>query len=334
MKKLYFKVGYTLTGLILFVALVYMGIGYFIYSTLAKADPGCSVDCENTPGSYQDNSKESDFPFEKYIVDYWESHQYAAGDEDIQIDAWWIPIDRNGPGEAPVVILVHGLRSSKYDSDILLVAAILNQAGFNTLLFDQRDHGMSTIEDGKISIGTKEYRDVIASVDWLVNTQSINPKSIGIYGLSMGAGTAAIAFGLDNRIQAAILDSGFSDLYTIVEEELQREGYPPWLAKGAIWSAFIFGNETLLEPSPKLAFKNHDDRPIFAIHGTSDTRVLPHNTSDMESLATKYGANLTIWLAENAIHSGVKFMYLEDFSNRVVEFFGSNLEGILKDNKE
>ena len=45
-------------------------------------------------------------------------------------------------------------------------------------------------------------------------------------------------------------------------------------------------------------------------------------------------ANLTIWLAENAIHSGVKFMYLEDFSNRVVEFFGSNLEGILKDNKE
>ena len=69
MKKLYFKVGNTLTWLILFVALVYMGIGYFIYSTLAKADPGCSLDCENTPGSYQDSSKESNFPFKKYIVD-------------------------------------------------------------------------------------------------------------------------------------------------------------------------------------------------------------------------------------------------------------------------
>ncbi len=333
MKKWHSKVGYSLTGLIIFIALAYIGIGYFIYSTLAKADPGCSLDCDNTPSGYQDNSKKSDFPFEKYTVDYWEPHQYVGGDEGIQIDAWWIPINSNGAGDAPVIILAHGLRSSKYDSDILLVAAILNQAGFNTLLFDQRDHGMSSIEDGKISIGTKEYRDVIASVDWLVNTQSINPERIGVYGLSMGAGTAAIAFGLDDRIQSAILDSGYSDLNTIVEEELKREGYPSWLSKGAIWSAFIFGNETLLEPSPKLAFLNHKDRPIFAIHGTSDTRVLPHNTSDMKILAAKYGANLTIWLAENAIHAGVKFMYLEDFSNRVVEFFRSSLEGPIKDNQ-
>jgi len=334
MKKWHSKVGYSLTGLIIFIALAYMSIGYFIYSTLAKADPGCSLDCDNTPSSYKDNSKKNDFPFEKYTIDYWESHQYVGGDEGIQIDAWWIPINSNGAGEAPVIILAHGLRSSKYDSDILLVAAILNQAGFNTLLFDQRDHGMSSIEDGKISIGTKEYRDVIASVDWLVNTQSINPERIGVYGLSMGAGTAAIAFGLDKRIQAVILESGYYDLNKIVKAELQREGYPSWLSNGAIWSAFIFGNETLLDPSPKLAFINHEDRPIFAMHGTSDTRVLPHNTSDMKILAAQYGANLTIWLAKNAIHSGIKFMYLEDFSTRVVEFFGSNLEGALKDNQE
>ena len=332
MKKLYVKLGFTFIGVIVFIALVYIGIGYFIYSTLAKADPGCSSDCINTPGSYRDNSKESDFPFDKYTVDYWESHQYAVGDEGINIEAWWIPISKNGAGEAPVIILAHGLRSSKYDSDILLVAAILHKAGFNTLLFDQRDHGMSSIEDGRISIGTKEYRDVIASVDWLVNIQSINSERIGIYGLSMGAGTAAIAFGVDDRIQAAVLDSGYSDLNIIVKEELQREGYPPWLVNGTIWAAFLLGNETLLEPSPKLAFINHGDRPIFAMHGTSDTRVLPHNTSDMKSLATKYGANLTIWLAENAIHSGVKFMYLDEFSTRIVEFFRSNLKGLPKEN--
>jgi hypothetical protein len=68
------------------------------------------------------------------------------------------------------------------------------------------------------------------------------------------------------------------------------------------------------------------------MHGTSDTRVLPHNTSDMKIFAAQYGTNLTIWLAKNAIHSGIKFMYLEDFSNRVVEFFRSNLGGTLKDN--
>ena len=71
MKKLYVKLGFTLIGVIVFIALVYMGIGYFIYSTLAKADPGCSDDCINTPGSFRDNSNESDFLFDKYTVDYW-----------------------------------------------------------------------------------------------------------------------------------------------------------------------------------------------------------------------------------------------------------------------
>ena len=51
MKKLYVKLGFTLIGVIVFIALVYIGIGYFIYSTLAKADPGCSADCINSPGS-------------------------------------------------------------------------------------------------------------------------------------------------------------------------------------------------------------------------------------------------------------------------------------------
>ena len=141
-----------------------------------------------------DHSSNSDFAFSNFSIDYWESYRYPGGDDGIELDAWWIPVDQNGAGDSPVIILTHGLRASKYDSDILLVAAILNKAGFNTLLFDQRDHGMSTIEDGHISVGTKEYRDLISSVDWLVDEQSINPNRIGVYGLSMGAGTAAIAF--------------------------------------------------------------------------------------------------------------------------------------------
>ena len=317
----------------LFSVLIYIGVGYFIYTTLARAEPGCGNNCSNSPNSFMDHSSNSDFAFSNFSIDYWESYRYPGGDEGIELDAWWIPVDQNGAGDSPVIILTHGLRASKYDSDILLVAAILNEAGFNTLLFDQRDHGMSTIEDGQISVGTKEYRDLISSVDWLVDEQSINPNRIGVYGLSMGAGTAAIAFGLDERIRAVVLESGYSDLNVIVKEELEREGYPSWLSKGAVWAAYIFGNETLLEPSPQLAFMNHSGRPIFAMHGTGDTRVLPHHTSDMAVFAEKYGANLETWMAENAIHSGIKFMYFDEFASRLIDFFKSNLEGDLKPKK-
>ena len=331
MKKFPFKFSliiFILLALVLSAA--YFGVGYYIYSTLAKAEPGCSNDCLNNPSSFRDNSEESDFPFDEYQVDYWESHQYVGGDDGIILDAWWIPIQKSSPGNAPVIIVTHGFRVSKFDPDILTVAGMLNRAGFNVLLFDLRDHGKSTVEDGRVSLGTKEYKDVIASVDWLVKDKGFSVQRIGLYGDSMGAATAAIAFGIDNRIQSLVLDNGFLDLYIIVKEELEREGYPSWLAKGAIWAAEIFGGERLLDLSPKLAFTNHANRPIFAMHGTADTRVLPYHTADMKTLGEKNGANLITWFAENAEHSDIKYMYSQEFSKRVVKFFSDSLEGELQ----
>ena len=57
------------------------------------------------------------------------------------------------------------------------------------------------------------------------------------------------------------------------------------------------------------------------------------NTSDMEVLAKQYGANLETWMAENATHSGIKFMYFDEFASRLIDFFKSNLEGDLKPKK-
>ncbi len=322
--NLYKKLTFLLI-LILMFYIIYIGIGYYIYATLAAAEPGCRSDCSNTPSNFVDNQDKRNFPFNEYFVDYWEPHQYPGGDEGIKIDAWWIPVTQDGPGESPVVICVHGLRISKHDADLLTVAGMLHQAGFNVLLFDMRDHGLSTIEDGQISIGTKEYRDVIASVDWLIDVQGIDAKHIGIYGDSMGAATAAIAFGLDQRIQAIVLDNGYLDLQKIVREELNREGLPQFLANGAVWAAWIFGNETLLEPAPELAFVNHENRQLFAMHGTADTRVLPHHTQDMEILAKKKGANLTTWFVENAGHSEIKYLYPNEFSTRLSDFFRNSL---------
>ena len=329
MKKSRFKFSliiFLILALVLSAA--YFGVGYYIYSTLARAEPGCGNDCVNNPSSFKDNSEESDFPFDEYQVDYWELHQYAGGDDGIILDAWWLPIKKEGDSNAPVIIVVHGLRVSKHDPDMLTVAGMLHKTGFNVLLFDLRDHGKSTIEDGKVSIGTKEYRDVIASVDWLIEIQDIDAKRIGIYGDSMGAATAAIAFGMDDRIQSLVLDNGYLDLNKVVREELEREGYPTWLAPGAIWAASIFGGETFLEPSPQLAFINHLARPIFAMHGTADTRVLPHHTADMEAMAQQKGVNLITWFADNATHSEIKYMYPEEFSSRVSEFFALSLSGI------
>ena len=45
-------------------------------------------------------------------------------------------------------------------------------------------------------------------------------------------------------------------------------------------------------------------------------------------MAQQKGANLITWFAENATHSEIKYMYPEEFSSRVSEFFALTLSVI------
>ena len=322
------KVGLYLFFSVLLLAVTgYLGAGFYIYNTLADSNSGCGRDCDNTPAHFEEHWSETDFPFNQYAVNYWESVRYPGGDAGIEIDGWWVPISEAGPGEAPVILLVHGVRGSKNDPDMLTVSGMLHQAGFNVLMFDLRDNGASSVEDGKASLGIKEYRDVMASVDWLMNEKGFNEHRIGLYGDSMGAGTAAMSFGMDPRIQAVVLENGYLDLQVLVREELARSGYPTWLAPAAVWSARLFDGLDLNAITPALAFTNHLNRPIFAIHGTADTRVLTHHTRDMVTLGAVEGAKVTAWFTEGAEHSGSKYMYPEEFKQRVATFFSNSLGG-------
>jgi fermentation-respiration switch protein FrsA (DUF1100 family) len=141
----------------------------------------------------------------------------------------------------------------------------------------------------------------------------------------MGAGTAAITFGQDQRIQALVLDSGYLDLAGIVREELVREGYPGWLGPATVWAAFMFGGEALLDPSPHSAFENAGDRPIFITHGTEDDRVAVHHFEDMLELSTDLEVNTTSWLVAETGHTEAIITHHEEYEQRITDFFSATL---------
>jgi len=309
-------------ALIVLPLAAYLGVGWKIYVTLAYADPGYGDQEGNLPDGFNVTWDEySDFDTSPYEVDYYENVTIASRTTGIDLDSWWIPVDELDEGPAPTVVLVHGLRSSKADYHVLMVAGMLNQHGFNVLLIDLRDHGQSTVEDGRVSIGTKEYIDVMSGVDWLIDEQGIPEEMIGLWGSSMGAGTAAITFGQDQRIQALVLDSGYLDLAGIVREELVREGYPGWLGPATVWAAFLFGGEALLDPSPHSAFENAGDRPIFITHGTEDDRVAMHHFEDMLELAADLDVNTSSWLVEGTGHTEAIITDAEEYEQRITDFF-------------
>ena len=260
-----------------------------------------------------------------YEVQHYENVTISSRTEGIELDCWWIPANDSVIQPAPTVVQIHGLRASKAGYAMLIVAGMLHDNGFNVLLVDLRDHGHSTIEDGRVSIGTKEYIDAMSAVDWLIEEKAIPERMIGLWGNSMGAGTAAITFGQDERLQAVVLDSGYLDLDIIVREELAREGYPTFLAPACIWAAFLFGGESLLEPSPRSAFENAGNRSILIIHGLDDERVLPHHSEDMLELAEEYDVNATSWMIEGVEHVEAKLYHSDEYERRISDFYSAAL---------
>ena len=140
---------------------------------------------------------------------------------------------------------------------------MLANAGFNVIVFDLRDHGESSIDDNRVSGGQDEWVDVIAVFDWLIENQGAEADKIGIYGNSMGAGTAAIAFTLDDRIQSVWLESGYSDMGDIVVEELEFQGYPTFLGGAGIFAGKIIAGQNLIEHYPLEAATEIGDRHIY-----------------------------------------------------------------------
>jgi len=126
---------------------------------------------------------------------------------------------------SPTVIAVHGHRSCMIYPDVLIAALMIYTAGYNVVLLDLRNHGTSpgySTQTPYITFGSKEHTDVLGALDYLFAkypanfNATVKPK-LGVFGASMGGGTASIAFSKEPLIKAAYIDSGVCDLFAILQ---------------------------------------------------------------------------------------------------------------------
>ena len=269
---------------------------------------------------------------------WWPGHQSTfieVPDEDLSLSAWYYVSNAS----APWVIFVHGIRGCKAGGSILLPAGMLINSGFNVMTFDMRDHGQSSIEDNRVSAGQKEWRDVIAVHDWLIENEGAKVGQIGLFGTSMGAGAAAITFSLEPRIQSVWLDSGFSDMGLIIEEELAYQGLPAFLSGAGIFAGKIATGEDLVQHSPLLAASEIGDRHMYVVHGKQDPRVMVHHGEKMCELAKENAieGNVECWIKDSIIrydvgeglesdqHVSLMLSDTDEYESRLISFFESSL---------
>lgn len=296
-----------------------------IWSSLTSVRGDCPAEwANNDPTGYKvPDGARNDVDWATYSTDAPQDVRFPSRTPGIEIAAWWIP---SADETAPAVVVVHGHNACRRDPAVLLPAGMLARNGYSVLLIDLRDHGDSTLEDGRYAGGTEEYLDVLGAWDW-VRAQGVAADRIGLLGISLGAATVLIAAGEEPRVAAVWEDSSFADIGVAIRAELARNGYPTFLEPGGIAMARLLSGDDLTSKSPLEGVRKLDGRPLFVTHGTEDSRLSVEYANDLIDAVEAQGGRVDAWIVDGAEH--VQGMLLEpaEYEERLVQFFGEALGG-------
>lgn len=169
---------------------------------------------------------------------------------------------------APLDIQFHGYNGNAM-RDFCGGNKISRESGHNSLLIDQRAHGMSR---GKtISFGINERKDCLSWVRYAVERFGEDTEIV-LSGVSMGAATVLMAsdLGLPKNVKAIVADCGYSSPKAIINKVMRDSGLPDKLMYPFVWlGAMVFGKFNLTESSAVSAV-SESDVPILIIHGGAD----------------------------------------------------------------
>lgn len=172
---------------------------------------------------------------------------------------------------APLDIQFHGYNGNAM-RDFCGGNKISRESSHNSLLIDQRAHGMS---QGKtISFGINERKDCLSWVRYAVERFGEDTEIV-LSGVSMGAATVLMAsdLGLPKNVKAIVADCGYSSPKAIINKVMRDSGLPDKLMYPFVWlGAMVFGKFNLTESSAVSAV-SESDVPILIIHGGADDFV-------------------------------------------------------------
>lgn len=312
-----------LSGILLITALIYLGICAIIYDRFSKLPPGHRDSTGNTPSYFTHNPKGYEwFNPTPYFLSSYQTVQFPSKSPGITISGWFIP----GKAGHPAIIIVHGYLTSKADTRILVMASLLQKHGFSVLAIDLRDNGASTLEDGRTSLGTKEFMDVLGAKEWLIKN-GFPASKIGLAGGSMGAATSLMAFEKDPSIRAVFADSSYASLEKVVAKELKTRHVPTLLAYMAVRLSWLISGDNLLKDSPLQAMKHLNGRSVMIVHSTQDpVTSFWHAQKLIEEAHSNHQVQVQTWIHSLKGHCDAILIDPVTYESKLVTFFENALQ--------
>ena len=198
----------------------------------------------------------------------------------------FLPKTASATRPVPCVVVLHGLGGSK---DLMAgFCRALAAQGFASCAIDLSGQGerapagqkgavsADQLEQNLVGSVTQTTRDVRRLIDYLDTRHDIDPKRIGLAGLSLGAIIGTVASGVDTRIKATVLVSGgggWGEILRVLSARYATyNGQAVTGRENLNWPLI----NALLAPNDPLTFAAHiAPRPLLMINGRQDTTIPP-----------------------------------------------------------
>jgi pimeloyl-ACP methyl ester carboxylesterase len=210
-------------------------------------------------------------------------------------------------------------------------------SGFDVFAFESRNQGTSDRQEGYDPlqwVTDYEVRDAQAAIEYLKRRPDADPRGVGFFGISKGAGAGLIAAGRDPHVRCFVTDGLFATFTTLTPYMKQwfriyntyfplaliPDWYVDWI--GRIGLRRIERERHCHFPSLEEAMRLVAPRPLLMIHGGADTYIKP----DMaQALYDRVSGPRELWLVPDAKHNQALNVAGEEYRQRVLRFFESTL---------
>src|SRR6266699_5192502 len=175
----------------------YIAIAYVLYHrAFAPVRPADAADFMFSPFEFQ--------------ADYEDVELVTA--DGVNFGAWYF----RQPGSPQTVIVSGGHKGQRQGA--LGISIALWRKGFNVIVYSYR--GMLGSDHAPITFGIKEVLELQAVIAFA--RKRIPRARIGLLGYSMGAVVSLLGAAGEPGVESLVLDSPFSDLRTVLEDNVRR----------------------------------------------------------------------------------------------------------------
>jgi dipeptidyl aminopeptidase/acylaminoacyl peptidase len=242
-----------------------------------------------------------------------------TGADGWQIEALFTsPLQHEGHAPPPLVVHVHGGPLTAYVDNWGGWAQLLASAGFAVFEPNIRGSqgGGAAFSDAVLGdMGGKDFVDLMAGIDYLIERGLVDANRIGITGWSYGGFMTAWAVTQTKRFKAAVMGAGICDFHSFHAQT----NIPAW-DRRFIGADILEYPERYRERSA-ITYAARVTTPTLIIHGEKDECVPVNQAYAFHRALSERGVPTTLVVYPREGHGPKEKNHLHDLEERLVQWY-------------